>query len=299
VIDEDDRKDIIREHSRRLSAGDLDGLLDLYAEDAWIEDPVGSGRRSGRDAVRAHWAGLVEAGTTEVAGEPSAGQDGRSVLLPVSAAGDFAPVGPEWLERGWIPAAGDRLHREYVLLLEVGEDRRIAAAQAFWSAADTGVDGPPPPAEGGPAERTLEYARRMNAGDVERVLDMFTDDVVFEDPVGSPPLVGKDDLRTRITWSIGCKVHEVPGRAVTSVDGRFLVVPSTVEVHVPNKVTFGIVGVMEVAEDGRTKHVRAYWGISDTRIGDGPQLTGVAHALNVRSYFAAMLTVPDGSASPA
>lgn len=131
----------------------------------------------------------------------------------------------------------------------------------------------------------VEYAERMNAGDVERVLELFSDDVVFEDPVGTAPLVGKEALRRRIAWSIECNVHEVPGRPVTSMDGRWVVVPSTVTIHTPEKLTFHIIGVMEVGDDGLTRHVQAFWGVTDTRVGDGPQLTGVAHFISVAKHF--------------
>jgi steroid Delta-isomerase len=127
-------------------------------------------------------------------------------------------------------------------------------------------------------EMALEYARRMNAGDVEGVLEMFSDDVVFEDPVGSPPLIGKDALRQRISWSIGCKVHEIPGRAVTSMDERWVVVPSTVSAYMPNKVTFTIIGVMEVGDDGLTRHVKAFWGVTDARWETGPEAGNLAMA---------------------
>ncbi len=38
-----------------FSAGDRDAYLGCFAEDAWIEDPVGSPRRQGRDGIGAFW----------------------------------------------------------------------------------------------------------------------------------------------------------------------------------------------------------------------------------------------------
>jgi steroid delta-isomerase len=38
-----------------FTAGDRAGWLDCFAEDAWIEDPVGTPRREGRDAIGAFW----------------------------------------------------------------------------------------------------------------------------------------------------------------------------------------------------------------------------------------------------
>jgi steroid delta-isomerase len=38
-----------------FTASDRAGWLDCFAEDAWIEDPVGTPRREGRDAIGAFW----------------------------------------------------------------------------------------------------------------------------------------------------------------------------------------------------------------------------------------------------
>jgi steroid Delta-isomerase len=38
-----------------FSASDRDGYLGCFAEDAWIEDPVGTPRREGLEAIGAFW----------------------------------------------------------------------------------------------------------------------------------------------------------------------------------------------------------------------------------------------------
>lgn len=45
---------------KALVAQDLDGIMALYADDAVVEDPVGSEPHVGKDAVRAFYAGAVE-----------------------------------------------------------------------------------------------------------------------------------------------------------------------------------------------------------------------------------------------
>jgi steroid delta-isomerase len=45
----------IETYMARFSAEDREGWLDLFAEDAWIEDPVGTPRRTGRDEIGAFW----------------------------------------------------------------------------------------------------------------------------------------------------------------------------------------------------------------------------------------------------
>lgn len=41
---------------------DLEAIMDLYSEDCWIEDPVGSERKVGRSALREFYQGAVNMG---------------------------------------------------------------------------------------------------------------------------------------------------------------------------------------------------------------------------------------------
>ena len=41
-----------------VSARDVDGIMDLYAADCWVEDPIGSERKVGREAIREFYAGI-------------------------------------------------------------------------------------------------------------------------------------------------------------------------------------------------------------------------------------------------
>jgi steroid Delta-isomerase len=145
----------------------------------------------------------------------------------------------------------------------------------------------------------MEYARRINAGDLDGVMELFADDVVIEDPVGSPPVQGKDKLRERIAWAIRSKVHEVPGRMVTSMDGRTVVVPSLVTTEYPSKVTYKVIGISEIGEDGLTHSLRAYWGITDTYLDDQPAGTGVSHALAVAERLIETVRLSEDEAGPA
>jgi steroid Delta-isomerase len=54
-----DRSELLRgrieTYMARFSANDREGWLDLFADDAWIEDPVGTPRRIGRAEIGAFW----------------------------------------------------------------------------------------------------------------------------------------------------------------------------------------------------------------------------------------------------
>ena len=43
-----------------VSDGDTDGILELYADDCWIEDPIGSEKKVGKDALREFYAGIAQ-----------------------------------------------------------------------------------------------------------------------------------------------------------------------------------------------------------------------------------------------
>ncbi len=43
-----------------VSAGDTDGILELFADDCWIEDPIGSELKRGKDALREFYAGIAQ-----------------------------------------------------------------------------------------------------------------------------------------------------------------------------------------------------------------------------------------------
>ncbi|MFD0690924.1 nuclear transport factor 2 family protein [Actinomadura fibrosa] len=139
------RKDLALEHCRRVNAGDVDAILELYADRATFADPVGWNVRTGRDALRAHFEEAVAAGLREVPGEPVAGQDGMHAFIPVTAVMDYLPRGPVYAERGWLvpPAdpAGKRLKRRCMLLLQIDETGLIRESQAFWGKSDLDVIG--------------------------------------------------------------------------------------------------------------------------------------------------------------
>lgn len=55
VVDPQVIREVITTYMERFTANDREGWLDLFAADAWIEDPVGTPRRTGRDEIGAFW----------------------------------------------------------------------------------------------------------------------------------------------------------------------------------------------------------------------------------------------------
>jgi steroid Delta-isomerase len=143
LLNERSRKQLAFEHCRLMNAGDVDGLLGLYADEVVFEDPVGGDRQRGRDALRTHFTQAVAAHIHEAPGEPVAGQDDVHVLIPVTAIMDYLPKGPDFVQRGWLnapnDATGKRLKRDYMLMLRTGDDGRIEELKVFWGRSDLEV----------------------------------------------------------------------------------------------------------------------------------------------------------------
>jgi len=55
MADADTLRKAIEQYTTRFSANDKEGWLDLFADGAWIEDPVGTPRRTGREAIAEFW----------------------------------------------------------------------------------------------------------------------------------------------------------------------------------------------------------------------------------------------------
>ena len=69
-----------------VTKGDVDGIVDLYSDDAHIEDPIGSDLHRGKDAIRAFYAASIGSVTMRRTG-------------PVRVAASDA-----WVSRGFAPA---------------------------------------------------------------------------------------------------------------------------------------------------------------------------------------------------
>jgi steroid delta-isomerase len=143
MLDELTRKELALEYCRRMNAGDLDGVLRLFAQDIRFEDPVGSPPVVGRAALRAHLAAAIAARVSEVPGTPVAARDGRQVAVPVVATLDYLPLGATLAAAGLVTPPTDpgaaRLRFSLLSLLTAGPDRLLHEVRVFWGRTDVTV----------------------------------------------------------------------------------------------------------------------------------------------------------------
>lgn len=131
----------------------------------------------------------------------------------------------------------------------------------------------------------LEHCLRINDGDVEGLLKLYTPAVRFEDPVGTGTRVGHGALRSHIAGAVAAGVHDAAGEPVAAPDGSTAAVPVTSTMaFLPNgplMVRYGILDapaepatarmefscmlVIRVTGGGLIEDMRTYWGRSDVR----------------------------------
>lgn len=104
----------------RIAESSAAGIVDLYAENATVEDPVGSAVRTGRDEILPLYAGLeASRNSTE--------------LLTLRIAGNEAA----FHFRVTSEVDGATYAFEPIDVMSFDDDGRITSMRAFWSASDT------------------------------------------------------------------------------------------------------------------------------------------------------------------
>ncbi len=109
----DDIRKTIDRYIEYMNASDVDSIAALYAEDATLEDPVGTKPLQGREAIRGFYAASVGNVKLERTGNPrvAAGE----VAFPMHA----RIVGTQILE--------------IIDVMVLNDDGQIASMRAFWS----------------------------------------------------------------------------------------------------------------------------------------------------------------------
>jgi steroid delta-isomerase len=127
-----DRPAVAQRYVDLMNAGDVDGVVGLFAEDARLADPAGSPPLQGREAVRAHLARAVAGGVREEALAPTGSMDGRSAAIGATV----TMAAPE------VPA-GTLLRFQVAGVLGLDGAGRIADLQVMWGRSDATLVGDP------------------------------------------------------------------------------------------------------------------------------------------------------------
>ena len=109
-------RNVFQRYCELVTAGDFDAIANLYAEDATVEDPVGSTPHRGREAIREFYRASAGAVRLELEGRVrSAGNEGAAAMIAR-------------------PSADPALRVETLDVMVFRDDGLIASMRAYWSA---------------------------------------------------------------------------------------------------------------------------------------------------------------------
>jgi steroid delta-isomerase len=123
-------KDAMQAYIDAFNRVDPDGIVALYADDATVEDPVGTPPKSGRKAIAEFYAYAIKSGARLKLAAPIRGSHGNSAAM----AFDVELNMPQ----------GDKTARAVIRVIDVmtfNEDGKFSSMRAFWGPSDMEVLG--------------------------------------------------------------------------------------------------------------------------------------------------------------
>jgi steroid Delta-isomerase len=105
------------------------------------------------------------------------------------------------------------------------------------------------------------YVRGFATSHAEPIIDLFAENAVIEDPLGTPAMVGKEAVRafyTRIMADGGARL-ELLGPVRTAASSAAFVFASFLTREGVNS-RIDVVDVWDFDEAGKITNMRAYWG---------------------------------------
>jgi steroid delta-isomerase len=110
-------RDVYERYPELVTKGDIETIVALYADDATIEDPIGSPLHRGIDGVRAFYENAVKSGVTMKRSGPVrvAGGEAATPLVVL--------VGP----------TGQQQVIDIISVMTFSDDGKITSMRAYWS----------------------------------------------------------------------------------------------------------------------------------------------------------------------
>ena len=109
-------RQVYERYPEMVTKGDVEGIVELYSDDATIEDPIGSELHRGRDAIRAFYKAAAGTITMKCTGPVRvAGNEAATPLVVL--------IGPE----------GQQQALDIISVMVFDEKGKITSMRAFWS----------------------------------------------------------------------------------------------------------------------------------------------------------------------
>ena len=125
--------------------------------------------------------------------------------------------------------------------------------------------------------QTLEdYIRAWRDNDKALLLSLFAPDAILEDPVGTPPFTGHEGIGRFWDFAHMDKSRQIEPKLqeIRPAEGRGIL-SFTMEVRIPEQnkgLDLSIIEFVEFDEEGRIRHLRAFWDETSIRQPEGMDL---------------------------
>lgn len=111
------------------------------------------------------------------------------------------------------------------------------------------------------------YVRALNAADLDTIVSLYAEDALVEDPVGSSPKRGLDEIRAFYAGSLRMKLHvELEGNVRAVANEAAFAFSVSFEVQ-GRKTTIRPIDVFRFDEAGRIVQMRAFFGAANVSAG--------------------------------
>ncbi|RMI33307.1 nuclear transport factor 2 family protein [Nocardia stercoris] len=115
-------RDVVEQYVKLVATGPISAILDLYAADAVVEDPIGTPERRGHEAIAELYQALE-------------GLERTTELHTVKVAGNHAAASFTLVAVG----NGHRMTLAPIDVMELNDEGKIVAMRAFWGPDDLKV----------------------------------------------------------------------------------------------------------------------------------------------------------------
>jgi len=114
-------------------------------------------------------------------------------------------------------------------------------------------------------KQTLQsYIDAFNRADPEAISNLYAEDATVEDPVGKPPMSGKDAITKFYKMAVQTGAKLALAAPIRASQGREAAMAFDVQLNMPQgPATIRVIDVMAFNDDGKVTSMRAFWGISD------------------------------------
>ncbi|MDD3765401.1 MAG: nuclear transport factor 2 family protein [Nevskiales bacterium] len=111
------------------------------------------------------------------------------------------------------------------------------------------------------------YIDGFNRADAAGIADLYADDATVEDPVGSPPKKGKQEIAAFYEMAVATGAKLALAAPIRASHGDSAAMAFDVQLNMPEgRAVIRVIDVMTFDDQGRFTSMRAYWGKSDMQV---------------------------------